>query len=113
MFDRDLSEIAVMVRCEKCCQNSVKPLSDLFSSSSVACHSCHALIDIDITRPCWRKVIRNALDAEKILAKPARQLAHEGHSCRRSRGIKHSDRIDDTLQGCRALAFFPPAGMQE
>src|ERR1700756_2635852 len=73
MFDGDLSKVSMTVPCKKCRQNSLKPLSELVSSDSVACHFCHALIDI--TRPYWREVIREAACFPKPLAFKGRRVS--------------------------------------
>jgi hypothetical protein len=64
MLGADLSKLTMAVPCEKCRQSTLKPLSELASSNSVACHFCHTRIDI--ARPYWREAIRKALDARNI-----------------------------------------------
>jgi hypothetical protein len=53
--------IIITVPCETCRTQTLKPLSELVMTDSVICRWCGTVIDL--TRPYWREVFREAAEA--------------------------------------------------
>jgi hypothetical protein len=70
----NLDEMTITVPCdsEQCRKSTLKPLSELIVSDSIACRWCGN--PIDITRPYWQATLRKAMNlASKVKPKVVRE----------------------------------------